>query len=131
MELRYLHLAKDKCVCSPKESLYNINHCTKEKVFVVEGPMDAIRMGDDCVSVQGLQVTEAQVTELKNRFKEIYIAFDNEKPAQVQAEKLAVKLVSLGAKVSVVDILSDFNKKDPGDLMPREVKQIKKHFRFL
>ena len=88
-------------------------------------------MGDDTICSLGTSVTREQELFLKNHFKKVFIAFDNEPAAQEKARHLGMNLNSAGMEVEVVNICEDFNKNDPGELTENEVMQIKKELEFL
>lgn len=128
---RYKNLSIEQSVISPKEIFFNLDNSTNDEVILVEGPMDVLKMSDDCICSLGTSVTREQELFLRNRYKKVYIAFDNEPAAQDKARHLGMNLNSAGMKVEVVNICEDFNKNDPGELTEEEVRQIKKELGFI
>lgn len=128
---RYKNLSIEQSVINPKEIFFNLDNCDKDKVILVEGPFDVLKMGDDTICSLGTSVTREQELFLKNHFKKVFIAFDNEPAAQEKARHLGMNLNSAGMEVEVVNICEDFNKNDPGELTENEVMQIKKELEFL
>ena len=127
---RYKNLSIEQSVINPKEIFFNLDNSRKDKVILVEGPMDVLRMGSDTICSLGTSVTHSQELFLLNRYKKIFIAFDNEEAAQKKAHKLGMNLVSLGLDVEIVNICEDFNKNDPGELTQEEVDKIKSELEF-
>ena len=128
---RYKNLSIEQSVINPKEIFFNLDNCDKDKVILVEGPFDVLKMGDDTVCSLGTSVTREQELFLKNHFKKVFIAFDNEPAAQEKARHLGMNLNSAGMEVEVVNICEDFGKNDPGELSENEVMLIKKELEFL
>ena len=128
---RYKNLSIEQSVINSKEIFFNLDNCNGKEVILVEGPMDVLKMGDDCACSLGTSVTRDQELFLISRFEKVYIAFDNEPAAQEKAKHLGMNLSSAGMKVEVVNICEDFNKNDPGELTEEEVRQIKKELEFL
>ena len=123
---RYKNLSVEASVMNPKDIFFNLDNCRNDTVILLEGPFDVLKMGDGFTCSLGTSVTSSQILLLKNRFKEVIIAFDNEISAQEKAKKLAVNLDMVGLNVSICNICKDFNKNDPGELSMVEVKAIRK-----
>ena len=123
---RYKNLSVEKSAINPKDILFNIDNCRGDSVVLVEGPFDVLRMGDGFVCSLGTSFTTRQIMLLKERFKEVMVAFDNEPSAQDKAKKLAIELDMVGVNSYVVNICADYNKNDPGELTANEAKEIRK-----
>lgn len=118
---RYKNLSIEQSVIDPKSILYNLDNCRNEVAVLTEGPFDVMRLGDDFFCSFGTELTQSQINLIKERFKKIYIMFDNEEQAQVKARKFGLQISSIGVEVEVVDAYSDFNKNDGGELNDDEV----------
>lgn len=123
---RYKNLSIEESVINIKECIFNIDHCRKNVAVLVEGSFDVMRLGDDFMCSMGTELTQNQIGILHQRFKKIFIAFDNEPEAQKKARKFGMELASIGVEVEVVNIYDDFNKNDGGELSDDEVKVIRK-----
>lgn len=123
---RYKNLSIEESVINIKECLFNIDNCRKNVAVLVEGSFDVMRLGDDFMCSMGTELTQNQIGILYQRFKKIFIAFDNEPEAQKKARKFGMELASIGVEVEVVNIYEDFNKNDGGELSDDEVKIIHK-----
>lgn len=123
---RYKNLSIEESVINIKECIFNIDHCRKNVAVLVEGSFDVMRLGDDFMCSMGTELTQNQIGILHQRFKKIFIAFDNEPEAQKKARKFGMQLASIGVEVEVVNIYEDFNKNDGGELSDNEVKIIRK-----
>lgn len=128
---RYKNLSVEQSVINPKEICFNCDSSNKDSVMLVEGPFDVLKMGDDTICSLGTGVTPEQVLFLKNRYKKIFICFDNEPAAQEHGREVGKNLASVGVDVELVNICSAFNKNDPGELDYNEVIEIKKELEFL
>ena len=143
---RYKNLSIEQSVINSKEIFFNLDNCNRKEVILVEGPMDVLKMQNDCVCSLGTSVTREQELFLKNRFEKVFIAFDNEPDAQRKARHLGMNLSSAGMKVEVVNICEDFykdvwdedlkeivriQKNDPGELTEDEMNKVKKELGLL
>lgn len=122
---RYKNLSIEESVIDPKSILYNLDNCKKEIGVLTEGAFDVMRMGDDFFCSFGTELTQSQIAMIKNRFKKVFIMFDNEKEAQEKARKFGLQISSIGVEVELVDAYGDFGKNDGGELSPEEVKIIR------
>lgn len=122
---RYKNLSIEESVIDPKSILYNLDNCKKEIGVLTEGAFDVMRMGDDFFCSFGTELTQSQIAMIKDRFKKVFIMFDNEKEAQEKARKFGLQISSIGVEVELVDAYGDFGKNDGGELNPEEVKIIR------
>ena len=127
---RYKNLSIEQSVVNPKDIFFNLDNSTGDSVILVEGPMDVLKMGDNTICSLGTSVTDEQILFLKNRYKKIFICFDNEPSAQTHGREVGINLSSTGASVELVNICEPFNKNDPGELTYEEVNEIKKELGF-
>lgn len=123
---RYKNLSIEQSVVDPKSILYNLDYCEDKIAVLTEGAFDVIRMGDGFFCSFGTELTQSQISMIKQRFEKVFIMFDNEKEAQEKARKFGLQIAGLGVAVEIVDAYSDFNKKDGGELNEQEVKIIRK-----
>jgi len=121
-KIRYLGCPEEYTVQNYKDTLYNLNNCTKNTIVLVEGVFDTWRMGDGFCCSFGTSLKTEQIRELAG-FDHIKIMFDPEVLAQKKAMGYAQQLASLGR--SVDNVCLNLEGKDPGDLTPREAIQIK------
>ena len=112
-----------------KQLLYGLDAvpARQRSVIVAEGVTDVWRLGrGHAVGTFGQDWSAAQLTLLLRRFDRVFILFDNEAKAQVNAETLADNLMALGvaayAACSIWRVLP--NRKDPGELSPTEVETV-------
>ena len=127
---RYKNLSVEQSVINPKEICFNLDNSTKDSVILVEGPFDVLKMGNDTICSLGTGVTPEQTLFLKNRYKKIFICFDNEPSAQAHGREVGMNLSSVGVNVELVNICEPFDKNDPGELDYNEVKLIKEELGF-
>ena len=128
---RYKNLSIEQSVIAAKDIFFNLDNSTKDYVMLVEGAFDVLKMGDNCICSLGTSVTPEQELFLKERYKRIFICFDNEYEAQEKAKHLGMNLSSIGMNVEVVNICEPFEKNDPGELTYDEVSIIKKELEII
>jgi DNA primase len=119
---KYKHLSNDKSIIAVKDCLYNID-TVKDKIIIVEGVMDAWRIGDSCIALFGLEYTTHQLNSLfcKN-LNEAFVLFDSEPFAIRKAHKLGNTLSTFIPKVKVLEL----DEGDPAELSNKEVENLRK-----
>ena len=122
---RYKNLSIEQSVVDPKSILYNLDHCEDKIAVLTEGAFDVIRMGDGFFCSFGTELTQSQISMIKQRFEKVFIMFDNEEEAQAKARKFGLQIASIGVEVELVDCYGDFNKNDAGELNEKEVQIIR------
>jgi len=122
---RYKNLSIEQSVVDPKSVLYNLDHCEDKIGVLTEGAFDVIRMGDGFFCSFGTELTQSQISMIKQRFEKVFIMFDNEEEAQAKARKFGLQIASIGVEVEIVDCYGDFNKNDAGELNEKEVQIIR------
>ena len=123
---RYKNLAVDESVIDPKHTLFNLDNCKGDSVILTEGAFDVLRFGDDCLCSFGIELTQTQVNIIADRFKKVYIIFDNEIQAQKTARKFGLELSAMGVDIEIVDAYSDYGVKDGAELTDNQAEKIKK-----
>lgn len=123
---RYKNLSIEQSVIDPKSILYNLDNCRNEVAVLTEGAFDVMRLGDDFFCSFGTELTQSQISMIKERFRKVFVMFDNEIEAQEKARKFGLQIASMGVEVEIVDAYSDFNKNDGAELSCDEVKMIRK-----
>lgn len=114
---RYLSCEKSGEVINHKNILYGYDQANSDFCFVVEGPIDKWKLGENAVATFGTAFNNQQ-TMLLLKFKKIITIFDNEQEAQKLANTLAETLSYAGREVKNI-ILKDT---DPGGLTYNEVQ---------
>lgn len=113
----------EESVLHLKYTLYGIDKAAKNKrCLVVEGLMDNWRMGPGTVATFGTGFTMQQILMLQKNFDEIFILYDPEDEAQLQADKMYFLLRGYGKKAEVLE----WPDSDPGDLTDEQAKYIRK-----
>jgi hypothetical protein len=127
---RYLFPPKEKQVRDCKTLLYGAELCgKKDALLVVEGVMDAWKLGAGAVCTFGSSVTQEQVLEMSH-WRRVFLAFDNEPAALQHAREVAKQLSSLGTEAFLVNtdfgLDSQGNVRDVGDLSFSEAREFMK-----
>lgn len=123
---RYKNLSIEKSVKNIKELFFNIDNCKSDTVVLTEGAFDVLRFDGNAICSMGTELTESQINLLANRFRKIFILFDNEPEAQKKARKFGLQLSSIGIDIEVVNAYEDFGKNDMGECSREEIEIIKK-----
>ena len=129
-EPRYKNLENHLSVIDPKKIFFNLDNCYEKSIALLEGPFDVLRFGDNGICGFGITLTKTQLLYLSERFKKIFIIFDNQNTAKKKAREYGMLLSGHGLEIFQVDI-SDYNVKDIGELSPYKVKQLKKKLEII
>lgn len=128
-KLRYKACPSAEEVLDHQSIVYGLDQAkqiSKDKCLLVEGVFDAWRMGYGAVSCFGITYTDSQIYLLAKNFKKVYIMFDNEFNAQIQANKLGMELAFRGIGFEKVPCSA----KDPAELKQYEADKIMKELGF-
>jgi hypothetical protein len=97
--IKYLACPSEVERMNIKEILYASPEAfSRSYVIVTEGVTDVWRMGDLAVATFGIQFKQSQVSLLCDYFKTIYIMYDPEPTAQIQAQRLKDEVIGRGRK---------------------------------
>lgn len=125
---RYKVCPVKKALMHYKDTVYAGHLATGRRVVVVEGVVDAWKLGPGAVATFGTGCKAAQILALTN-WPEVIFFFDPEPEAQAKAHAYAEELAMMGVQVSVA--CEDFGtnpngkKRDVGDLAPHEIARIR------
>ena len=117
---RYISARPSEERIAHKKLLYG-EDLVKHVAIVVEGPIDAVKIGPGGVATFGTLYTTAQMRRIA-RFPVRYICFDAEPAAQQQAKKLCRELSALPGHTENLLLESG---KDPGECGKKELKQLR------
>ena len=113
-EPRYLFPPKERQVRDCKTLLYGAELCSgQDSVIVVEGVMDAWKLGRGAVCTFGSSVTPQQILEM-SKWRKVFLAFDNEPEATEHAREVAKQLSGLGVEAYLVN--TDFGMNEDGSV---------------
>jgi len=116
---KYKSCPDNKEIYHHKYTLYGADK-TRESCVAVEGPADVWRLGPGSVGMFGIGFSEPQV-KLLSKYKRVFIFFDPEEQAQLQADKLHYQLCARGVECI---ILQDDAGRDPGELGQKEADEL-------
>lgn len=117
---RYLSARPDQEAEPLKSLLYGEDFC-RHAVCVVEGPLDAVRIGPGAAATFGLAVTPAQVARIA-RYPVRYLVPDNEPEAGRAWSELADQLAAFPGTTAVVGLTTG---KDPASAAESEIEEIR------
>lgn len=91
-DLRYISCPKSREEVNHKEILYGLQENWRSTGICAEGPTDVWRLGPFAFGTFGIEFTPRQVRMMAKVFKRIFILYDNDPQAIIQADKLAREL---------------------------------------
>lgn len=119
-EPRYQTAMKHQKSVDEKRLIYGMDF-VKRAVIIVEGPLDAVNIGQGAGATFGLSVTNAQILLLAQVPRRI-VCFDNSDDAQRRAEVLAEQLAVFPGETFRVNLDAD----DPGSASRSEVLKLRR-----
>ncbi len=122
VEPRYLSSPPELSGVLLKHCLFGSEHA-RHSVAIVEGPFQAMRIGDGAVAVLGIGFTEAQVV-LLSRYPRRTVCFDREAGAQRRASALADALCAFPGETNVVQLSGP----QPDSSPPEEIQELRERF---
>jgi len=122
---KYKNLPNDKAVVNIKNCLYNIDS-VNDTAIITEGVFDVWRIGRGAIATMGKEFTSSQIKIIhEKKIKRAFVMFDSD--AEKHSEKIADILSSFVPKVEIIYL----DKKDPGELTEKEVKDLRKDLNLL
>lgn len=116
---RYINARHDQEKYSLKNVLYGSDLCTNS-IIVVEGPLDAWRIGPGAVATFGLAYTRPQLLQMAH-FSNRIICLDSEPEAQKVAERLENDLLPFPGRTRRVVL----DAKDPCSASDKEISKLR------
>ena len=105
--LRYRACPKERETIHHKHIVYGKQEAWKNTGIVVEGPTDVWRFGTAAVCTFGIEFTNEQIRVLAKNFKRLFVAFDDDPQAIVQANKLVSELRFREVEAFRIPIIGD------------------------
>jgi DNA primase len=101
---------------------------TKPTACIVEGPLDAARIGPGAVALLGKYMSERHADLLVRKFKKLIVVADNDKAGQEMAKRIKELMSERRAEVVFIDIPDQY--KDVGEMTyEAAIEMIFKHLR--
>lgn len=120
VDKRYIAASMEDEKLPGKSVLYGEDYC-KDSAIIVEGPIDAWKIGPGAVATLGTDFTQSQLLRMTNYSKRI-ICMDAAPEGQVAAQKLMAFLLPFpGRTINVVLETA----KDPGKAKPSEIRELR------
>ena len=109
--LRYITCPKDRELVFHKNIVYGKQEAWGDTGICVEGITDVWRLGPKAFATFGIEYTQTQMRLISKLFKKVYVVFDDDPQAVVQAVKLTKDLGLRGVISKHIQIVGD-----PGSL---------------
>ncbi len=116
-DMKYKACPQQYEVRGHKHCLYGYDKIEGDRIVVCEGVTDVWRLGVGSVATFGIKFTMEQVRLLSN-FKQVFILYDTDPEAVIQADQLGKYLSASGSNVEFIHL----SEGDPGELDDKEAK---------
>jgi hypothetical protein len=117
--LKYMACPKDRELIHHKHILYRHPNEKRDVGICVEGVTDVWRLGRIAFATFGIEYTRQQLRLIASLFKTVFVCFDDESQAQIQAKELVYDLRFRGVKAHQITIVGD-----PGNLPQKEADRL-------
>jgi len=107
-------------IVTRKELLYGLDDCNGDTVILTEGVFDKVNIGTNCIAMLSIVFSKEQILKLR-RFKNFFIAFDNEEKAQKRA-KVLESYLTWADNINYIN----FDKKDLALFDKKEVLELRR-----
>lgn len=118
---KYQACSKARETIGHKQILYGRQEKWGDTGICVEGPSDVWRLGFNAFATSGIKYTAKQMRIMAKTFKRVFVIFDDEHQAQLQAGKLCADLKFRGVDAIIINI-----ENDPGGLPQKEADYLVK-----
>ncbi len=120
--LRYISCPEQREIVKHKHIFYQAipSKETSRTCICVEGVTDAWRFGREAIATFGIKYTKHQVRAISKRFDKVFVVFDDDPQAIIQADKLVAELTFRGVDATAIRI-----KGDPADMSQKEADALK------
>jgi len=123
LEPRYKNCPKVLSTIAIENTFFNVDNCFGNKVILVEGPFDVMRIGDGCIGSFGIQLSDSQIKFLSSNYDEVTIVFDSD--AIEVAKFVANQIGPFLNKVRVIHLEKGF---DPATLPDEDINILRRKF---
>ena len=118
--MRYISASAEQEKINHKHLIYGQDFC-HHSIIVVEGPLDAWRIGPGAGALFGTAFTTAQVRKIV-KYPYRYIVFDSSAEAQRRARELAEQLSAFQGITETIELDAE----DPGSASPKEIRRLRR-----
>jgi len=127
---KYLSSGKYETTINIKETIYNYDSVpVGGDAILVEGPLDAWKLGDGAISLLSANCIDRQIVLLKEKkIRNLFILFDNDKPGNRASKSIARVLAPLVKRIEIVRFNGHVS--DPGSLSLDQAEVIKSQLGF-
>jgi len=122
--MRYISCPKARERIHHKNILYGKQDCWGTAGICVEGPFDVWRLGTNAFCTFGIEYKQQQVRLMAKAFKRIFVLFDDDPQAVVQAKKLVAELRFRGVEAI---LLESIIASDPAGMRQQDADHLIKH----
>lgn len=120
---KYKACNKEREIRSHQKCLYGADAAKSKSVVIVEGVLDALKLGAGAVATFGTSMLWSQIKQLSDRWENRYIVFDNDEAGKIGAKKLYAALSAMHGKTYVVKFDGAH---DPGEFTENEAMNFMK-----
>lgn len=122
-KMRYLACDGKEEIRPHKHCLFGADLAKGDSVVIVEGILDAIKLGPGAVATFGTEFSWSQVKQLADRWKNRYILFDKDEAGILGAKKLCNALSDINNNTYNINLSK---LKDPGELSFHDAREFMK-----
>lgn len=123
-KIKYKACAKDYEKINHQHIFFSNKNYDGRIAIVCEGVLDAIRIGKMAIATFGIGVTRQQLRSISENFDTVYILYDPEYNAQLEAKKLVRELSFRGVVARNIDMKDWSDASDPGEMSQKDIEEL-------
>jgi DNA primase len=116
---KYITCSKPREIIHHKHILYGKTEKWKDVGFLVEGITDVWRLGSLAFATFGIKYKPAQLRIIAKQFKRVFILFDSDPQAIIQAQKIKADLIFRNVGAIIIPMESD-----PGAMKQKDANNL-------
>lgn len=123
--IKYITCPKNREIIHHKDVIYRHPSIDNRIGIAVEGVLDVWKIGINAFCTFGIEFTNKQIKVIKNLYDKVYIMFDDDPQAKLQARKLKSNLSEWKVECEIIEI-----KGDPAEMSDNQVYNLLKNLKL-
>lgn len=126
-ESKYMSATVEESIAKPQDLIFNFDSVKPgEDAFLVEGPFDVFRFGDNSFAFLGLKINANRLRQIAlKRIRNLYIFYDNDLPGKNASKYVANTIAPLVKNIHILKFKDIHSQLDPAQLSPEVVTKLK------
>lgn len=131
-ESKYLSASIEESISNPQDLIFNFDSVKYgEDAFLLEGPFDVFRFGDNSFAFFGLKINSSRLRQIAlKKIRNLYIFYDNDFAGKNAAKYVANTIAPLVKDIHILKFKNINSTLDPAQLSPEVITKLKIDLNF-